>query len=334
MNCKVPQKPKIIITTNLPNDIEHELSLKCEIIFHWKGDTEIPLNEFKKIISECDGIFCVYQNSYKFDSSLLDNAKNLKVISTMSVGVDHIDLNACQERGIRVCNTPLDRLTETTADLVLALLLATARRIPEATCAVKNGEWPLSWQPFFMCGKDIYSSTIGIIGLGAIGQAVAKRLHGFSAQIMYSGRTEKVDFAKLVNAKFVPLDELLEKSDFVIPLCKLTKETENLLGMKEFKKMKKDSILINVSRGGVINQNDLIDALQQNIIGGCGLDVTTPEPLPTDNLLLTSELKSKVVITPHIGSGSIETRTLMARTATENLILALCGLPSKYTVLK
>jgi glyoxylate/hydroxypyruvate reductase len=160
---------------------------------------------------------------------------------------------------------------------------------------------------------------------------VAKRLYGFGVTLLYSSRTEKEE-AKSLNAKFVSMDELLEKSDFVLPLCRLTKETENLLGIEQFQKMKRDATLINVSRGGVINQNDLVVALRTGLIGSCGLDVTTPEPLPVDSPLLSAELSTKVVILPHIGSASTQTRIEMATTACDNLISALYGMDVKYSV--
>jgi len=211
-------------------------------------------------------------------------------------------------------------LTESTADHVVALLLATARRLPEGYTAVKEGKWPKSWIPLWMCGKDVHGSTVGIIGMGRIGLAVAKRLSGFGCKIIYSGPKPKPND---VGATYVDFNTLLATSDFVVPLCPLNKDTEKMINATVFKKMKKDAILINVSRGAVVDQDALLQALRTNEIGGCGLDVTVPEPLPTDHPLLDPTLSDRVVIVPHIASATLATRTAMGLIAAENLIFGL-----------
>lgn len=239
----------------------------------------------------------------------------LKIVSTMSVGHNHIDTNKCKELGIRVGYTP-EVLTETTADLVLALTLATARMLIPSNKAVYNGEWG-SWKPLWMCGKDVYGSNIGIVGFGRIGLAVAKRFKGFGCNIMYSNLSGKENKnGKEIGCKYVTFDELLNESDFVVPLCPLTPQTKHLFKDEQFKKMKNDAIFINASRGDVVCQDSLIRALKNGEIMCAGLDVTTPEPLPLDHELLKLD---NITILPHIGSGSIATRNEMALIAAKNI---------------
>lgn len=254
---------------------------------------------------------------------------NLKVISTMSVGVDHIDLEEAKKRNVRVGYTPYI-LSDATAELTVALLLATSRRLFEASCEITNGEWK-SWAPQWLCGPGLCNKTIGIVGLGRIGMDVARRLKPFKVrQFLYWGRTEK-PYAKEVCAKKVPFDELLSKSDFVIITCALTPDTHHLFNEQAFCKMKKGAILINTSRGTVIKQNDLINALECGMIAAAGLDVTDPEPLPLDSKLLTM---GNVVVLPHIGSATIETRADMSILAARNLIEGVSGteMPEEYKI--
>ncbi len=214
-------------------------------------------------------------------------------------------------------------LTDTTADLTLALILATARRLPESIDAVKSGEWS-TWKPEWMTGRDLYGSTVGIVGLGRIGAAVARRLTGFDCRLLYSGSTPKPDVAGPLHAEFVDLDTLLAESDFVSLHCPLNTATQNLVNAAFLHKMKATAILVNTTRGGVVDQAALYAALVSGEIAAAGLDVTTPEPLPTDHPLLTLP---NCVILPHIGSASIATRTKMAQMATANLLAGLQGQP-------
>lgn len=272
-------------------------------------------------VADVDGLYCVFKN--KINKELLDRAPKLKVLSTMSVGFDHIDMEECKRRGIKVGNTP-GVLTETTADLVVSLLLATARRIPEASETVYNGKWGTDWNPFWMCGKDVHGATIGIIGMGRIGQSVAKRLAGFDCKILYHGPREKKDLT--VSATFVPkLDDLLQHSDFVVPLCLLNNDTRGMFNAARFKAFKKGAYFINAGRGQLVDQTALIDALRSGHLGAAGLDVTDPEPLPAGHPLLDPSLKDRLLIIPHIGSATLATRHKMADITTANLIAGLEG---------
>eukprot|EP01121_Diplochlamys_sp_Union-15-3_P016428 TRINITY_DN5577_c0_g1_i2.p1 TRINITY_DN5577_c0_g1~~TRINITY_DN5577_c0_g1_i2.p1 ORF type:complete len:253 (+),score=30.39 TRINITY_DN5577_c0_g1_i2:413-1171(+) len=242
----------------------------------------------------------------------------------MSVGYDHIDVPECTKRGVRIGYTP-GVLSETTADLVITLLLATARRIPESLQAVRSGSWPRTFVTEWMLGTDLHSSTVGIIGLGGIGAAVARRLKGFNCKILYSNPREKRDIAEPLGAEYVSFTRLLKESDFVIPLCPLNQDTKGLFNRETFKMMKSSSILVNCSRGPVVDQDALLWAVKNNVILGAGLDVTSPEPLPTDDPLLSEDVFGRIVVFPHIGSASINTRNRMSLLAAENLVAGLFG---------
>jgi lactate dehydrogenase-like 2-hydroxyacid dehydrogenase len=240
----------------------------------------------------------------------------------MSVGYDHVNVPACARRGVAVGNTP-GVLTGTTADLALALMLATARRIPEAAEAIKLGEWT-TWKPEWMAGADLFDSTVGIVGLGRIGQAVAKRLTGFGCRILYHDVQPMPAVAESLGATFVDMDTLLAEADFITLHTQLTEATYHLFNAAAFRKMKRSAILVNTSRGPVVDQEALYDALASGEIAGAGLDVTEPEPLPADHKLL--KLKNCVVL-PHIASASVATRTKMALIAAENVIAGVTGQP-------
>ena len=260
----------------------------------------------------------------------------------MSVGFDHIDLNACRARGVRVGFTP-DVLTDATAELTVALALAATRRLMEGEfsslsfvlyltlCltsvivlgveAVKSGAWG-TWSPMWLCGPSLKGSTVGIVGLGRIGSAVAERLRPFGvSQILYNSRTRKTNEVER-GAKLVSLDELLTQSDFVIVTCALTPDTKELFNERAFSLMKPTAVFINTSRGGIVDQQALYAALKSNRIFAAGLDVTSPEPLPTDSPLLSLP---NCVVLPHIGSATIETRSMMAELCAKNIVAALNG---------
>lgn len=227
----------------------------------------------------------------------------------------------CKKRGIRIGYTP-DVLTDATAELTLALLLATSRRLIEAHKEVFNGGWK-AWSPSWMCGPGLKNSTVGIIGFGRIGQEVAKRIVPFKPiRILYQNRSERAAEAKEINAERVTFDELLINSDFIIITCALTSETTNLFNEAAFAKMKKTAILVNTSRGGFIDQTALYYALKRGQIRAAGLDVTTPEPLPLDSPLLSLP---NCVILPHIGSADIDTRIEMSRITACNILAGLKG---------
>ncbi|XP_035983138.1 glyoxylate reductase/hydroxypyruvate reductase isoform X2 [Fundulus heteroclitus] len=299
---------------------------KCEVS-QWDSDEPVPRTELLRGVQGAHGLVCLLSD--KIDAEVLDAAgPNLKVISTMSVGFDHLALDEIKKRGIRVGYTP-DVLTDATAELTVALLLATARRLPEGVEEVKNGGWS-SWKPLWLCGYGLSGSTVGVIGLGRIGMAIAQRLVPFGVKrLLYTGRAAKAHAAE-VNGEFVPLDQLVSESDFIVVSCSLTPETQGLCDKAFFSKMKKTAVFINSSRGAVVNQEDLYEALSGGQIAAAGLDVTTPEPLPTNHPLLT--LKNCVVL-PHIGSATYSTRGVMLALTAQNLLGGLQGsdMPSELS---
>lgn len=296
--------------------ILNQPDLKVEI---WPGDLPPPRQVLLEKVSGIDGLYCLLTE--KIDEELLEAAgPQLKVVSQMAVGVDNIDLAACTRRGLPVGNTP-GVLTEATADLTLALLLATARRLIPAAEAVKAGRWR-TWEPLGFTGPDVYGSTVGLIGLGRIGLAVARRLAGFKVRLLYHNRRPSPLAAADVGATYVDLATLLAESDFVSLHCPLTPETRHLINAERLRQMKPTATLINTARGEVVDQAALIEALQAGVIAYAGLDVTTPEPLPADHPLLSLP---NVTVLPHIGSASQPARTLMATMAAQNLLAGLRG---------
>uniref|UniRef100_A0A2S2PQ62 Glyoxylate reductase/hydroxypyruvate reductase n=1 Tax=Schizaphis graminum TaxID=13262 RepID=A0A2S2PQ62_SCHGA len=262
-------------------------------------------------------IFCIPSN--KIDEELIKTAgTSLKVVGTMSVGYDHVDLTALKKYGIRLGYTP-DILTETVAETTIGLLISTTRRFFEANHALKTGEWENA-TPVWMCGRGIRNSVVGIVGCGNIGTSIAKKLNTFEiSQLLYTSRTEK-PAVKALGGKLVTIDELVKQSDFIIISVALNEDTKFIINKERIAKMKSHAVLVNIGRGALIDQDELIKALQENRIGGAGLDVMTPEPLPLDNPLMKM---NNVVLLPHIGSASIETRTEMAITTAKNIIAAL-----------
>ncbi len=265
-----------------------------------------------------DGLYCLLTE--KVDDELLEAAgAQLKVVSQMAVGYDNIDVAACIQRGIPVGNTP-GVLTEATADLTMALLLSTARQIVPAAEAIKAGKWE-TWEPMGYTGPDVYGSTVGLIGMGRIGLAVAKRLTGFNVRLLYFNRRPHPE-AEAVGATLVDLDTLLAESDFVSLHFPLTPDTKHFMNAERFRQMKSTATLINTARGGVVDQDALIEALRDGVIGYAGLDVTTPEPIGADHPLLGLP---NVTVLPHIGSASIPAREKMTTMAAANLLAGVRG---------
>ena len=259
-------------------------------------------------VREADGLLCLLSD--RIDRELLSQATALKAISNYAVGYDNIDLRAAAARGIPVGHTP-NVLTEATADLAFALLLAAARRLPEGIEEVRTGTAPI-WQPDHNLGSDVYGATLGIIGFGRIGRAVARRAEGFSMEILTtSSRSHPSRF-----------EELLRSSDFVSIHVPLTPSTRHLIGAAELEQMKPTAILINTARGPIVDQAALAQALRDGVIGGAALDVTDPEPLPLDDPLLEAP---NLIVVPHIGSATRSTRERMADIAVDNLLAALAG---------
>ncbi len=291
----------------------------------WEDDLPPPRDVLLQKVQGISGLYCLLTEN--IDQELIEAAgPHLKVISQMAVGYDNIDLDACTRHNIPVGNTP-GVLTEATADLTMALLLGTARQLLPAAEAVKAGRWQ-TWEPMGYTGPDVYGSTVGLIGMGRIGLAVARRLQGFNVRLLYHNRSPSPT-AEAVGATYVNLETLLAESDFVSLHCPLTPETQHLINAKRLAHMKSTATLINTARGGVVDQNALITALKEGTIAYAGLDVTTPEPLPADSPLL--ELPNALVL-PHIGSASIPAREKMATIAARNLLAGLKEEPLPHCV--
>lgn len=276
-------------------------------------EVPIPKEELLKRVRDVDGLLTMI--SEQIDAEVMESARNLKVIANMAVGYNNIDVNEAKKRNIIVTNTP-DVLTDTTADLAFALLLATSRRLIEASDYLREGKWQ-SWYPTQLTGRDLTGSTLGIFGLGRIGAAVAKRARGFDMDILYHNRSRNEELEKVTGATYVSKEELLQLSDFIVILMPYSQETVDYITKAELEQMKETAILINVARGGIVNEDDLYEALVANKIWAAGLDVFAKEPVNLNNPLLT--LKN-VVALPHIGSASIDTRLNMAMLAADNLI--------------
>lgn len=304
---------KVFVTQPIPDQalkILQDANLDIQI------NQEIPLKRdtLLESVEQIDALFCTLNE--KIDKELLDKAGNrLKVIATCSVGYDHIDINECKSRKIPVGYTP-GVLTDAVAEYAIAVLLALARRIPEGIQAARSGEWS-TWKIMWMCGKSLKDSNVGIFGLGRIGLAIAKRLEAFGVnKILYNNRNRNQE-ADSLNYEYTSFDGLLSQSDFVICCCAATQQTTGIFNRNAFSKMKKDSIFVNISRGIVVNQDDLYEALSSGTIGAAALDVTTPEPLPINHKLY--ELKN-CLISPHICSAETATRIKMAKITAENIV--------------
>ncbi|UCE29682.1 MAG: D-glycerate dehydrogenase [Candidatus Bathyarchaeota archaeon] len=252
----------------------------------------------------------------KIDSEVFDAAPNLKIVAQFAVGYDNIDVREATRRGIFVTNTP-GVLTETTADFAWALLMAVARRVVKADNYIRSGHWEVGWHPTMILGRDIYRATLGIVGLGRIGAAVARRAKGFNMKILYYDVMQNPDLEKELGLKFTDLDTLLRKADFVSIHVPLMKETHHLIDERRLKLMKKKAFLVNNSRGLVVDEKALYKALRGGNIAGAAMDVFEQEPIALDNPLLTLD---NVVVAPHISSASVETRSRMAEMVAENLV--------------
>lgn len=307
-------QPKIFITRIIP-DLGLDLVKENFLPDVWSHDLPPARSELLERVRGVDGLLCLLTD--RIDGELMDAAgSQLKVISSMSVGVDHIDVAAATARGIPVGNTP-GVLTDATADQAFALLLAAARRITEAERYLRAGKW-VTWSPSLLLGADLSGATLGIIGFGRIGQAIAKRAQGFGMRVIYHSPNAKPAYG----AQSVELDTLLRESDFVSVNVPLKAETRHLVNAEFLAKMKPSAILVNTARGGVLDQNALYAALKSGQIFAAALDVTDPEPLPMDCSLLELE---NCLIVPHLGSATHKTRGMMSLLAAQNLVAGLKG---------
>ncbi|WP_432363444.1 2-hydroxyacid dehydrogenase [Sporosarcina sp. UB5] len=318
-------KPSVFITRKLPDEIIAPLEEKFNVRM-WDSEEVAVTNEvLQEEIAQVDALWTMLSDT--IDRDMLESATNLKVISNMAVGFNNIDTEAAKEKGIIVTNTP-DVLTETTADLAFGLLLATARRFNSAEKELRQGGW-LSWTPMGFTGMDVHGTTIGIIGMGRIGEAVARRAKGFNMHVLYHNRNRKPESEKDYGFEFTELDDLLKRADHVVILVPFTEETKGMIGERELSLMKKTATLISVSRGGIVDEVALYDALKNETIYAAGLDVFETEPVPIHHPLLTLP---NVTAVPHIGSASVQTRQAMMALNVQSIIDLLEGKEPKNRV--
>jgi glyoxylate reductase len=269
-------------------------------------------------VRDVEGLLCLLTD--KVDAELMNKAPKLRVVSNYAVGYNNVDVVEATRRGIIVTNTP-DVLTETAADLAFALMMAAARRIVEGDKLVRAGNWK-TWGPLILLGQDIHGATLGIIGFGRIGRAVARRAQGFGMKSLYYDLRRADEVEKELGVEYAEFERLLTESDFVTVHTNLTTETHNLIGAKELARMKKTAVLVNTARGPIVDNIALFEALRDRKIAFAALDVTEPEPIPSNHPLLSL---SNVIITPHIASATVATRTKMGLMAADNLISGLKG---------
>jgi lactate dehydrogenase-like 2-hydroxyacid dehydrogenase len=268
-------------------------------------------------VQDCDGLLCLLSD--EIDATVMD-AGELRVISQYAVGVDNIDLDAATERGIPVGHTP-GVLTDATADLAFALLMAAARRIPEGVEKVRSGAWR-AWEPLGLLGARVWGATLGVVGLGRIGTAVARRARGFQMRVLYHDPQQNTELEEALGLTYASLDRLLEESDFVTIHTPLVPETRHLINEGALRQMRTEAILINAARGEIVDTEALVRGLEEGWIAGAALDVTDPEPLPADHPLVSLP---NCIVVPHIGSATVEARDRMAEMAAENLLAGLRG---------
>ena len=287
------------------------LHAACEVNL-WAGDAPPSTDELLARSEGVDGLLTMLTE--RIDGALLDARPSIRVVANMAVGYDNINVDACTERGVLVTNTP-GVLTDATADMAWALLMAAARRLPEGRTAIEDGSWG-PWSPTWLLGADVTGTTLGIVGPGRIGAAMARRAQGFEMRVVYSGRSAKPDFP----GEFVSQDELLATSDYVSVHVPLNDETRGMCDTAFFARMQSHAIFVNTSRGPVVDQPALLAAVERGTIAGAGLDVMTPEPLPVDDPLLRAP---GIVLAPHLGSATPRTRTRMAHLAVDGLLAGL-----------
>ncbi len=316
MRLKAKNRPRVFITRAIAPEAIAKLR-KHAIVEVWPHATPPPYAQLLRRARDIDALLTMVTD--RIDADLIASAPKLRVISNLAVGLDNVDVAAATAAGIAVGHTP-GVLTDATADLAFALLMATARRVAEGDREVRAGKWQ-TWGPSVLLGPDVWGATLGVIGWGQIGRAMARRGIGFNMRVLYVSRSTKDD-AEVPSATRVTLNRLLRESDFVSLHVPLTPETKHLIGAKELPSMKPGAILINTARGPVVDQRALYRSLKTGHLGGAGLDVTTPEPIASSDPILKLP---NVVITPHIGSASYATRNKMADIATDNIIAALEG---------
>ncbi|WP_447970794.1 2-hydroxyacid dehydrogenase [Nitrospira sp. M1] len=319
-------KPLVLVTRQIPDVGLDLLSEQCHVIL-WEHDSVAPRDWMLEHIRETTGVLCLLTDA--IDAMVIGSAPSLKVVSTMAVGFDNIDVEECSKRGILVGHTP-GVLTETTADFAFALLMTAARKIVEGARYVKDGHWK-TWSPTLLLGQDLHGATLGIVGCGRIGQAVARRAKGFGMRILAcrSSAQAPTHGEDDDDVELVDLPTILAESDFVSLHVPYTQATHHLIGKCELERMKGSAILVNTSRGAVIDSNALALALSAGDIAYAALDVTDPEPIPLDHALFH---EPQCLIVPHMASASVATRERMAVMAVENLLAGLQGTRLPFVV--
>lgn len=313
--------PRVFVARVIPDDGLRLVTAACDAEV-WPDELPPPRDVLLAKVEGCDGVLTLLTD--RVDDEFLDRAgPQLRVVSNYAVGFDNVDVAACTRRGVAVGNTP-GVLTETTADLAFALLMASARRVVEGADYVRAGRWR-TWGPMLLLGPDVHGATLGIVGFGRIGQAMARRASGFGMSVLYNDQVRLPDdVTGPLGATWTDLDELLARADFVSLHVNLTEEAHHLIDARRLALMKPTAILVNTSRGPVVDQRALADALRGGIIGGAALDVTDPEPIAPDDPLLSLP---NCLVVPHIASASRATRGKMAEMAALNLLAGVRGEP-------
>jgi len=311
-------RPKAYITRRVPQAAIEIVAAACDYEIWDSEDQPTPRDVLLREAANADGVLTMLTD--RIDAEFLDAAPRCRVVANMAVGYDNADVPAMTRHGVLLTNTP-GVLTETAADLAWALLMAAGRRIVEGQKLIEAGQWK-SWSPMFMVGQDIYGATLGVVGAGRIGSAVARRAVGFNMRVLYHNRRPSAELEAQIGAQYRALDDLLREADFVVVLVPLTSETRGMFGAREFALMKPTAIFVNVARGPIVKEHELVAALQQGRPGAAGLDVFENEPIGADHPLLALP---NVTAVPHIASATVATRTRMATTAATNLVAALTG---------
>ncbi|MFC4776432.1 2-hydroxyacid dehydrogenase [Paenibacillus sp. GCM10023252] len=308
-------KPVVFISRPVPEQVQQYISEHCECII---GQDGMSRESIREAMAEAEGLLT---SGMSINAELLDASPKLRIVSNISVGYNNMDLDEMKRRGVMGTNTG-GALDDTVADLILALMLAVSRRVTELDRLVRRGAWVRGMNEELF-GMDVHHRTVGIIGLGRIGEAVARRAHhGFSMKVLYHKRSRSEEAESRYDAEFVSLNELLSRSDFVVVMTPLTEHTRKLIGKEQLQLMKSSSVLINASRGAVVDEQALVEALAAGTIAGAGLDVFEKEPIAADHPLLSME---QVVVLPHIGSATQSTRFDMAMLAARNLVAGVKG---------
>jgi glyoxylate reductase len=322
----------VLVTRPIPEAGLNILEPHCDLIINQRK-APLRYSELLKKVKDVNAILCFLND--KIDKQIMEAAgPSLKVISTFSTGYEHIDISEAKRRGIMVGYTG-DILTDTTADLAIGLMLCLGRRLVVADNYLRKGKWKYGWNPDLMIGSDLHHKTLGVIGLGKIGSAICRRVEGFGMKILFTQRNfDQNDFNKNKSSdklEYCNLQKLVSESDYIVISCTLNKDSYHLIDYDKIKMMKRNTFIINISRGKIINERDLIRGLKERLIAGAGLDVFEDEPIKSNNPLIKMQ---NVVLLPHIGSASIETRNKMSVMAASNIIDVLKGRQAKALLLR